>query len=84
MVTNDNSKNGYTPVHIASKEGYHDLLALLLASLSPGDGEALVDVRSSDGVHPLHLAAQENHIPVLQLLLKNSATPNPTNKVSRR
>ena len=62
--------NGWTPLHVAAREGYLDVAKLLLAN------KADVNAKINNGVTPLYLAAQKGYKDVAELLLANGADVN--------
>jgi len=61
IKTTDNSL--YTPVHAAASLGRSDVLAALLADLTPDERYAIVTMREKDGQTALHLAAAAKSAP---------------------
>jgi ankyrin repeat protein len=65
---------GYAPLHLAAKEGYRDMAALLLAN------KADVNAMDNGDQTPLHVAVKESYRDVAELLLANRANVNARNK----
>jgi len=61
IKTTDNGL--YTPVHAAASLGRSDVLAALLADLTPDERYAIVTMREKDGQTALHLAAAAKSAP---------------------
>lgn len=84
--------NGYTPVHLAAKNGHKDIVELLLAykadvNVKATDPTAQINALSREHPDenfalpnmretPLHLAVANNHKDVVKLLLANKADVN--------
>ncbi|XP_061183414.1 NF-kappa-B inhibitor alpha-like [Saccostrea echinata] len=66
-----NSK-GDTPLHIACREGFDDIVQILLSQSRTQDLEA----RNYDGQTCLHLAAEHTHLPIIRLLVLSGANLN--------
>jgi ankyrin repeat protein len=58
------------PLHLASQEGYDDIVQLLL------DHGADANREDSHGSTPLHLASQEGHDHIVRLLLNHVVDAN--------
>lgn len=69
-------QNGFTPLHIASREGHELMVQLLLVQ------RAEVNCSSKIGLTPLHLAARENHVGVAKLLVLYKAIIDPQTLVN--
>ncbi len=65
--------HGYTPLHLASKNGHLDAMKVLLEN--GGDANA----RSYSGHTPLHLAARHGHEDAFLMLLEYNADINAEN-----
>ena len=61
------SKDGTTPLHLASEGGHVDLDRLLI------EHGADVAAQSKAGMTPLHLASKEGHVDLVRLLIKHGA-----------
>ncbi|CAG7726425.1 unnamed protein product [Allacma fusca] len=61
-LLNDNNNNGWTPVHVAAREGHHRVLEILMKK-----GAFLR--KDYQGRTPLHLAAENGHKDVISLIL---------------
>ena len=59
--------NGFTPIHLACKLGYLDMVQLLLKS------KANINSLSTEDESPLIIAAQFGHWEVVEFLLKHGA-----------
>ncbi|CAH1782096.1 unnamed protein product [Owenia fusiformis] len=66
---NTTSEQGITLLHIASANGYRDVIKVLL------ENKANVDAQDNTGCTPLHVAAKFNQTRVIKLLLKYKANP---------
>ena len=69
-------QNGYTPLHIASKQNQVEVASTLLQYGASANAESL------QGVTPLHLASQEGRPDMVALLISKQANVNLGNKVS--
>ena len=67
-------KSGFTPLHIAVKEGYFDMCQMLL------EHKADVHAHDSKGNTPLHLASDDDHLEIFRILLEYNAEVNSRNK----
>ena len=67
-------KSGFTPLHIAVKEGYLDMCQMLL------EHEADVRARDNKGNTPLHLALSHEHVEISGILLEYNAEVNCRNE----
>ncbi|XP_010784904.1 ankyrin-2-like [Notothenia coriiceps] len=65
--TNILTKQGVTPLHLASQEGHAHMAALLISKGGQGN------VQTKSGLTALHLAAQEDRVSVAELLARNGA-----------
>ncbi|VEL24881.1 unnamed protein product [Protopolystoma xenopodis] len=73
------ARNGFTPLHIAAKQGNHELASLLLVH------NASVDAISRGGYTPLHFAAREGNVELVKKLLHDySAKVNAVAKVRNK
>lgn len=63
---------GDTPLHIACREGFDDIVQILLSVRRIQDLEA----RNYDGQTCLHLAAEHTHLPIIRLLVLSRANLN--------
>ncbi|KAH9963432.1 hypothetical protein BGW80DRAFT_850444 [Lactifluus volemus] len=63
-------ENGQTPLHVASRMGYLDVVRALL------DRGADVNAQENNKQTPLHLASREGHFKVACVLLEYDADPN--------
>ncbi|KAG9401267.1 hypothetical protein AC1031_010026 [Aphanomyces cochlioides] len=61
--------NGKTALHVASENGHHEIVKLLVR-------KANVNLQDNDGCVALHLAAGNGHLQVVQELLAASADPS--------
>lgn len=68
-------QNGYTPLHIASKQNQVEVASSLLQHGASANAESL------QGVTPLHLASQEGQPDMVLLLISKQANVNLGNKV---
>ena len=66
-------ESGFTPLHIAVKEGYLDMCQMLL------EHEADVCAHDDKGNTPLHLALSNDHIEISRILLEYNAEVNSSN-----
>lgn len=69
-------QNGYTPLHIASKQNQVEVASSLLQHGASANAESL------QGVTPLHLASQEGQPDMVLLLISKQANVNLGNKVN--
>lgn len=69
-------QNGYTALHIASKQNQVEVANSLLQSGASANAESL------QGVTPLHLASQEGRPDMVSLLISKQANVNLGNKVT--
>ena len=60
---------GYTPLHLASQEGWLEIVEMLVAA-----GAAYND-RNFQGAAPIHLAATRNHAGVVRFLVREAGCP---------
>ncbi len=68
-------QNGYTPLHIASKQNQVEVASSLLQHGASANAESL------QGVTPLHLSSQEGQPDMVLLLISKQANVNLGNKV---
>jgi len=61
---------GYTPLHLAARQGHHDIALALL------ERGADSNVRDYFRYTPLHMAARYGHRDVVRILLQHGANPN--------
>ncbi|KAI7774384.1 hypothetical protein LA080_008811 [Diaporthe eres] len=73
---------GLTPLSIAAKRGYHEIVALLLDH--GADSEAESRSKSEEQWGPLHYAAHGGHEAVVEILLKRGADPTAEDIYGRR
>ncbi|TSK14555.1 Ankyrin-3 [Bagarius yarrelli] len=66
--------SGYTPLHLAAREGHKDVAAILL------DQGASLSITTKKGFTPLHVAAKYGKIEVANLLLQKRAPPDASGK----
>ena len=62
---NRGDNDGETPLYVASKTGYHDMVEILLNH----DKTNVNKGRNSDGQTPLHVASENGHLGVVKLLV---------------
>ena len=65
------TKNGRTPLFIASQKGHTDIVYLLLKASANPNLQYF-----EDGSTPLYIASQNGHTEIISLLLKANADPN--------
>ncbi|OPJ75748.1 ankyrin-2 isoform B [Patagioenas fasciata monilis] len=73
--TNILTKQGVTPLHLASQEGHTDMVTLLL------EKGANIHVATKTGLTSLHLAAQEDKVNVAEILTKHGANQDAQTKL---
>ncbi|XP_045543321.1 ankyrin-3 isoform X7 [Salmo salar] len=73
--TNATTRQGITPLHLASQEGNVDIVTLLLAK------DATISLGNKSGLTPLHLAAQDDKVNVAEVLVNQGATVDPETKM---
>ena len=61
--------SGWTPVHLAARNGHSEIVRAALAQVLPG-------LRGPNDLTALHLAAWEGHQEVVRVLLENEASVN--------
>lgn len=59
--------NGISPLHVASREGYADIVSILL------EHNAHIDIHDYDRRNALFYACENGHIDVIKILLKNGS-----------
>ena len=69
-------QNGNTALHEASRNGYADVVQVLLKA------NCFVDGYNSLGMTPLHIACQQGHVSVVKVLLKHKSNSLLANKVT--
>jgi ankyrin repeat protein len=77
LKNGDNPNMGYfgvTPLYIAAKRGYLEIVEALLAK------KANVHMADRDGYTPLHMAAMHGHLEVVNLLLAREANVHSVNQ----
>lgn len=75
IALNKPSKNGWSPLLVASEKGHLNVTAILL------ENHARVDVFDEHGKTALHLAAENGHLEVCEALLKSKAFINSKTKL---
>lgn len=72
------NRSGQTPLHLAIKHGYSDIVRMLIA-------EFAADLESVDAntTTPLSLAAEAGHAEIVQFLLERGAKPTAVDKLGR-
>ncbi|XP_067928929.1 serine/threonine-protein phosphatase 6 regulatory ankyrin repeat subunit B-like [Watersipora subatra] len=75
IAVNKQSKNGWSPLLVASKEGHLEIVKILLQT------HARVDVFDEHGKAALHLAAESGHTSVADTLLEHKAFVNVKSKI---
>ena len=71
-------QDGNTALHEAARNGYAEVVQLLLKASCFPDGY------NNKGMNSLHIAAQQGHANVVKILLKHKANTLLANKVSSR
>jgi ankyrin repeat protein len=66
--------NGYTPLHLACRQGHGSVAVILI------DGGAALNGTDGDGRTPLHLACSAGHGSVAVILIDRGAHPNVADK----
>jgi ankyrin repeat protein len=69
------NQEGWTPLHIAAKEGHVDIAALLIKNRAEVN-ERINSRDDPSGLTPLHIAAYSNHVDVVELLIGAGAQIN--------
>ncbi|XP_052072877.1 26S proteasome non-ATPase regulatory subunit 10-like isoform X2 [Mytilus californianus] len=69
LPVNEENEFGFTPLHIASHEGYTNIVELLLSH----GATAVVNKGQITGSRPLHFASHEGHKEIVKLLLHHGA-----------
>ena len=64
------TSDGYTALHIASKEGQEEVASILF------ENGASLDVITKKGFTPLHIACKYGNVKVASLLLQRKAQPD--------
>jgi ankyrin repeat protein len=67
---NHKDKNGHTPISLAAKMGYMNIVRSLI------DAGAHINLADKNGYTPLSLAAQMGHVDIVRALLENGAKVN--------
>ena len=67
---NAKSKNEWTPLHLAAKEGHNVIVERLIKHSA---GVKTVNAKTKEEKTPLHLAAQNGHSLTIECLLNNGA-----------
>lgn len=75
--TKQQTKNGYTPLHVAAQRCQVDVARQILKAKADPNAE------SRNGFTPLHLAAQDGSVEMVKLLLDHKAKVNARAKVCR-
>uniref|UniRef100_A0ABM0LU22 Uncharacterized protein LOC100376500 n=1 Tax=Saccoglossus kowalevskii TaxID=10224 RepID=A0ABM0LU22_SACKO len=75
LAVNRQSKNGWSPLLVASEQGHIDIVKILLQH------NARVDVFDEHGKAALHLAAENGHVEVADILLWHKAFVNAKSKL---
>ncbi|CDQ78336.1 unnamed protein product [Oncorhynchus mykiss] len=75
MAVNKHSKNGWSPLLLASERGHTEVVRILLQN------HARVDVFDEDGKAALHLAAERGHEDISDILLSHKAFVNAKTKL---
>uniref|UniRef100_A0A674EK83 Serine/threonine-protein phosphatase 6 regulatory ankyrin repeat subunit A-like n=1 Tax=Salmo trutta TaxID=8032 RepID=A0A674EK83_SALTR len=75
MAVNKHSKNGWSPLLLASERGHTEVVRILLQN------HARVDVFDEDGKAALHLAAERGHEDIADILLSHKAFVNAKTKL---
>ncbi|XP_071508793.1 uncharacterized protein [Diadema antillarum] len=75
LAVNKQSKNGWSPLLVASEEGHEEIMRILLQQ------NARVDVFDEHGKAALHLAAENGHLAVADVLLWHKAFVNAKSKI---
>ena len=63
-------KDGYSPLHSASKKGNEEIVQMLL------DANADKETKTTKGESPLHLASQVGHVDIVKMLVDVGAAVN--------
>jgi ankyrin repeat protein len=84
-LVKERNEPGYTPLHVASREGHEAAIRVLIDSGSDVNavGKPGEDGPIADGRTPLHLAVLNGKSKAAKLLLEKGADPNPADKLGK-